>query len=518
MDFLTRLKIGQRLGLGFTLVLVLTVATGLFALNRITRVHGATTDLATNWLVAMRALGEYQFQLTRERRAEALYVMTDRPEQYEAQVAAVQTFKQAAARAWKRYADTVTAGEEQKLAKDVQQAQRRYDASLAQVLAIPHAQVGFFAAARAKYVDVSRIDFDALAAAVTADIAFQSRGGDAAYKASQDAYDQARLMIFALLIGAITIGASLAWFITRSITRPIARAVQVAETVAAGDLSSEVRVDGADETARLLAALKRMNDGLVTIVSQVLRSSDSIATGSNQIASGNADLSQRTEEQASNLQQTAASMEQLTATVKQNADTARQATQLANHASSAAADGGRVVGEVVSTMQEITASSRRIADIIGVIDGIAFQTNILALNAAVEAARAGEQGRGFAVVASEVRALARRSADAAKQIKTLIGHSVEKVENGSRLVDEAGQSIGNIVAQVRRVSDLVGEISAASVEQSTGIDQIGGAVSQLDQVTQQNAALVEESAAAADSLKQQAAQLAEVVSAFRVCA
>ncbi|MDE2160995.1 MAG: MCP four helix bundle domain-containing protein, partial [Burkholderiales bacterium] len=294
MDFLTRLKIGQRLGLGFTLVLVLTVATGLFALNRITRVHGATTDLATNWLVAMRALGEYQFQLTRERRAEALYVMTDRPEQYEAQVAAVQTFKQAAARAWKRYADTVTAGEEQKLAKDVQQAQRRYDASLAQVLAIPHAQVGFFAAARAKYVDVSRIDFDALAAAVTADIAFQSRGGDAAYKASQDAYDQARLMIFALLIGAITIGASLAWFITRSITRPIARAVQVAETVAAGDLSSEVRVDGADETARLLAALKRMNDGLVTIVSQVLRSSDSIATGSNQIASGNADLSQRT--------------------------------------------------------------------------------------------------------------------------------------------------------------------------------------------------------------------------------
>jgi methyl-accepting chemotaxis protein len=248
----------------------------------------------------------------------------------------------------------------------------------------------------------------------------------------------------------------------------------------------------------------------------VRSSSDSIATGSAQIATGNADLSQRTEEQASNLEQTAASMEQLTATVKQNSDTARQANQLATSASEAASRGGAVVSQVVGTMQDISASSKKIADIIGVIDGIAFQTNILALNAAVEAARAGEQGRGFAVVASEVRSLAQRSANAAKEIKTLIGQSVAKVDDGSKLVDEAGASMHDIVNQVKRVTDLIAEISTASIEQTQGIAQVGEAVTQLDQVTQQNAALVEQSAAAADSLKQQAAGLAELVRAFRV--
>ena len=241
-----------------------------------------------------------------------------------------------------------------------------------------------------------------------------------------------------------------------------------------------------------------------------------VATGSNQIAIGNNDLSQRTEEQASNLEQTAASMEELTSTVRQNADTARQASQLAQSASEAAASGGQVVAQVVATIQDIADSSRKISEIIGVIDGIAFQTNILALNAAVEAARAGEQGRGFAVVASEVRNLAQRSADAAKQIKSLIGQSVDKVEAGTRLADSAGQGMGEIVAQVKRVNDLIAEISAASAEQTQGISQVGDAVAQLDQVTQQNAALVEESAAAADSLKEQAARLAQVVQAFRI--
>ncbi|HJW10689.1 MAG TPA: methyl-accepting chemotaxis protein [Albitalea sp.] len=314
----------------------------------------------------------------------------------------------------------------------------------------------------------------------------------------------------------IVLAVGLCVVVTRSITRPIANAVKVAETVAAGDLSSRIAVTSRDETGQLMAALKRMNDSLVGIVGQVRSASDSIATGSTQIANGNADLSQRTEEQSSNLQQTAASMEQLTATVKQNADTAREATRLAGEASAVAAHGGEMVGQVVSTMDGISQSSRKIADIIGVIDGIAFQTNILALNAAVEAARAGEQGRGFAVVAGEVRSLAQRSAQAAKEIKSLIGESVEKVETGSRLVSDAGQTMGDIVSQVRRVSDLIGEISAASVEQSSGIDQIGDAVNQLDQVTQQNAALVEESAAAAESLKHQAAQLAQTVSLFRL--
>jgi len=324
------------------------------------------------------------------------------------------------------------------------------------------------------------------------------------------------LMVLGLSGLAVLLGAGLAWLITRSITRPLAEAVRITETVARGDLTNKGGATTRDETGRLLAALQNMIDSLVDVVGTVRASSDSIATGSSQIATGNADLSQRTEEQASNLQQTAASMEQLSSTVKTSADTARQAAALASSASDVAARGGDVVGRVVSTMEEITTSSRKIADIIGVIDGIAFQTNILALNAAVEAARAGEQGRGFAVVAGEVRNLAQRSAEAAKEIKALIGASVDRVEAGSRLVGDAGTTMEDIVTQVRKVSDLIGEISAATVEQTTGIGQVSGAVTQLDQVTQQNAALVEESAAAADSLSRQAAKLVDAVKVFKL--
>jgi methyl-accepting chemotaxis protein len=333
---------------------------------------------------------------------------------------------------------------------------------------------------------------------------------------SNQTYTNAKLALAAMVVVALVLGGAAAVLITRSITGPIGRAVQVATTVAAGDLSSRIVVRGNDETAHLLRALARMNDSLADIVGQVRVSSESIATGSAQIATGNADLSQRTEEQASNLQQTAASMEQLSGTVKASAETAGHASGLAADASAAAVRGGEMVGTVVQTMQDIAASSKRIADIIGVIDGIAFQTNILALNAAVEAARAGEQGRGFAVVASEVRSLASRSAEAAKEIKTLIVASVEKVEAGARQVDQAGMSMADIVAQVQRVSQLISELSSAAGEQSTGIHQVGDAVAQLDQVTQQNAALVEESAAAAESLRSQAANLAEAVQVFRL--
>jgi len=323
-------------------------------------------------------------------------------------------------------------------------------------------------------------------------------------------------MMAALAALASVLAGLLAYALTRSITGPIGDAVRVADTVASGDLRSRVDVGGRDEAAQLLQALQRMTVSLSGVVGTVRASSDSIATGSSQIATGNADLSQRTEEQASNLQQTAASMEQISATVSNNADTARQAAELASSASAVATRGGDVVGRVVSTMEEITASSKKIVDIIGVIDGIAFQTNILALNAAVEAARAGEEGRGFAVVAGEVRNLAQRSAEAAREIKSLIGASVERVEAGSRLVGDAGTTMDDIVMQVRKVADLIGEISSATVEQTSGIGQVSGAVSQLDHVTQQNAALVEESAAAADSLKHQAQKLVDAVAIFQV--
>jgi len=315
---------------------------------------------------------------------------------------------------------------------------------------------------------------------------------------------------------ALALGLAMAWMITRSITAPVRDAVGFAQAVAGGDLTADIRAQGRDEIAELLRAMADMRDGLVQIVRQVRSGADSILTGAGEIASGNADLSQRTEEQAANLEETAASMEQMNATVRQNADTAQTASQLAQSASGVAERGGDVVQRVITTMSDISTSSKKIADIIGTIDGIAFQTNILALNAAVEAARAGEQGRGFAVVAGEVRALAQRSAQAAREIKALIGQSVDNVDTGSRLVGEAGTTMTEIVSQVKRVADLIAEIGSATQEQTTGIGQVSEAVSQLDRVTQQNAALVEEAAAAADSLRGQAQRMNEVVGVFKL--
>ncbi|MBX3608770.1 MAG: HAMP domain-containing protein [Hydrogenophaga sp.] len=333
---------------------------------------------------------------------------------------------------------------------------------------------------------------------------------------SNDDFAINRNLMVATSAAAVAAAVGLALLLTHLIVKPIREAVRVAQTVAAGDLSSRIDVTNRDELGELQTALKTMNESLLRIVSEVRQGSESIASGTSQIATGNADLSSRTERQASSLQETAASMEQMNATAQTSAETARQATQLASSASHAAVNGGDVVSQVVATMDEINASSRKINDIIGVIDGIAFQTNILALNAAVEAARAGEQGRGFAVVAGEVRNLAQRSAQAAKEIKTLIGDSVDKVASGSRLVGDARTAMDDIVTQVRRVSDLMGELGAAATEQTNGIGQVNAAVAQLDQTTQQNAALVEESAAAAESLRTQAARLADAVGFFQV--
>jgi methyl-accepting chemotaxis protein len=352
--------------------------------------------------------------------------------------------------------------------------------------------------------------------ALDALIAFQSELMNITYDETNAEVSTTIWLMLGLMVTCALVGALIAWRLARTVTVPLGIAVNSADRIAAGHLNDEIHVEQRDELGQLLCSMKEMQSSLSRVVGTVRENAESVTTASAEIAAGNQDLSSRTEQQAASLQETAASMEQLTSTVKQNAENARTANQLAQSASSAAAVGGQTVKEVVTTMDEITTSSRKIGDIIGVIDGIAFQTNILALNAAVEAARAGEQGRGFAVVATEVRALAQRSADAAKEIRTLISQSVARVEEGSRLVHAAGNAMQDIVTRVTRVTDLIGEITHSASEQSNGIEQVNQAVTQMDQVTQQNAALVEESAAAASSLKTQATQLVEAVAVFRL--
>ncbi len=331
-----------------------------------------------------------------------------------------------------------------------------------------------------------------------------------------DTYDETRVLMGVLGAVILLAAALIAWRISASITGPVAKALEVANTVAAGDLTSRIEVDTRDEMGQLLQALKAMNESLARTVQTVRSGTETIASASGEVAAGSMDLSSRTEQQAGSLEETASSMEELTSTVKQNAENARQANMLADSASNVAARGGAVIEEVVGTMREIHQASGKMADIIGVIDGIAFQTNILALNAAVEAARAGEQGRGFAVVAGEVRNLAQRSAAAAREIKALIVDSTGRVEAGSKLVGDAGSTMREIVDSVRRVTDIMSEISAASAEQSSGIEQVNQAITQMDEVTQQNAALVEQTSAAAEAMQDQAARLAQAVSVFRL--
>ncbi|MES2072433.1 MAG: methyl-accepting chemotaxis protein [Pseudomonadota bacterium] len=347
-------------------------------------------------------------------------------------------------------------------------------------------------------------------------VALQADASQELAARTEAAGKQLTFSLFAIGAVALVIGVAFSIFLTRSITAPLRDALTIAKRVASGELTFREAITGQDEISELLNALKDMNDSLHRIVSEVRLGTDAIATASGEISVGNADLSSRTETQAGALEETASSMEEITATVKHNADNARQANQLVVAASNHAVKGGQEVGKVVATMSSIRESSRKIVDIIGVIDGIAFQTNILALNAAVEAARAGEQGRGFAVVASEVRNLAQRSAGAAKEIKTLIGDSVETVNSGGKLVDAAGKTMDDIVSSVKRVAEIMAEITAAGQEQSSGIEEVNRAITQMDEMTQQNAALVEQAAAAAESMEEQAANLAQTVSAFKL--
>jgi methyl-accepting chemotaxis protein len=515
MYFLKNLRIGSRLGLAFAGVLALMTVVAVVGLVGITRVNAGLRTVYEDRTVPLAQLGELTRLVVRNR----VLVMDMMAHPAAANVEKRNTELVANVEKGKgllaKYLATSLTPEEKKASEEFVAARTEYITE--GLLPTRDAVVA------GKPEDAERLyktKISPLAPAVEKAAAklVELQVSEAAAEFNRASATTSMVLSVSLgvtLLGLV-LGGLLAWAITRSITGPVAQAVKVAETVAAGDLSARIDTRGGDEIAQLLTALMKMTDNLTGIVAQVLQSSDSIATGSAQIATGNADLSQRTEEQASNLQQTAASMEQMNATVRQNADTARQATQLATSASTVAARGGEVVGQVVQTMQDITDSSRKIADIIGVIDGIAFQTNILALNAAVEAARAGEQGRGFAVVASEVRSLAQRSAEAAHEIKSLIGASVEKVEAGSKLVGDAGTTMTDIVTQVRRVADLISEMDAATREQTQGISQVSDAVNQLDQVTQQNAALVEESAAAADSLRQQAALLTDAIGVFKL--
>ncbi len=406
------------------------------------------------------------------------------------------------------------------LVAETQAALQTYESSVKEVARLLQSEpLSESSPALTQLADVARPLGDKVDELMTRLVERKNANADELNNETNQVYSSIRVLLISLTVGGVLVGVAIGLLLARNLTRQLggepAHAAEIAARIAQGDLTVAIHTQANDHTS-LMAAMKTMRDSLVRIVGEVRQGTDSIATASSQIAAGNQELSSRTEQQASSLEETAASMEELTSTVKQNGDNACQANQLALSASEVAIKGGSVVAQVVDTMDAINGSSRKIVDIIGVIDSIAFQTNILALNAAVEAARAGEQGRGFAVVAAEVRVLAQRSATAAKEIKELIDDSVSKVEQGSRQVGDAGKTMDEIVNSVRRVTDIMGEITAASQEQTSGIEQINQAVAQMDQVTQQNAALVEEAAAAADALQGQAGQLSQAVSAFKL--
>ena len=509
------LRIGAKLGAAFATIVLMTLALGAFAWIQLGAINNNVVDLATNWLPAIRALGEMQDTLGQVRRAEGQHVIAIATDQKKAQEERIRALARTLGEQEKRYEATLTPPEKPVYA-EYQKHRQAYLASAEQLMSLSIQGEDKLAEARTYYNGEARSTMQATFADVQKLTDLNLKGADEAYRGSQERFGQTQIWTSAVLLLSLVTAITLGVLLTRAIVRPLTQAVNVAEKLAAGDLTVTVEVSSKDETGLLLKSMAHMRDQFSLIVQRVRSNAEGVSSASAEIATGNQDLSDRTEQQASALEQTAASMEELNATVKHNADNARGANQLAQSASHVATQGGQVVSEVVNTMRGINDSSRRISDIISVIDGIAFQTNILALNAAVEAARAGEQGRGFAVVASEVRSLAGRSAEAAKEIKVLISDSVERVGHGSSLVDKAGATMADVVTSIRRVTDIVGEISAASTEQSSGVAQVGEAITHMDQATQQNAAMVEEMSAAANALRTQAAELVEAVAQFKI--
>ena len=508
---ISNLRVGPRLGLGFGVILLITALIALTGIWRIGALKDASERVATREIEQRTLVDDWAADIRLNWvRTEAFLKAID-PGYMEKLTTDTQATNTASETKAKRIEELVQNEKGKAMLATIAAARTAYSGKLAEIRDlhrggepnVPTMVDNDLRPLADKYLH----SLDELRSFMAAQLDESQRDTSTMAGASQ-------MLLGAGAVIAIVLGALLATIVTRSIVKPVQQGRLAAEKIADGDLTQVLDTRATDETGQLLHALATMQGKLATIVSNVRRNAEGVATASAEIAHGNNDLSARTEQQASALEQTSASMEQLGSTVRQNADNARQANQLALSASTVAAQGGDVVAQVVQTMKGINDSSRKIADIISVIDGIAFQTNILALNAAVEAARAGEQGRGFAVVASEVRSLAGRSADAAKEIKALIGTSVERVEAGSALVDRAGTTMTEVVQAIRRVTDIMGEISAASSEQSTGVAQVGEAITQMDQATQQNAALVEESAAAADSLRAQAAQLVEAMAVF----
>ncbi|EJL89648.1 methyl-accepting chemotaxis protein [Herbaspirillum sp. CF444] len=507
-------RIGVRLGIGFIAMLMLMAVMVGIGVWRLQGIGDATDDMVKNalqkernasqWHAAIKENGVRTFAVMRSEDAEFQKYFQTQIDAESKKVSDIQ----------KRVETAISSPEEKQLFDEVGKLRSAYRNAREDIFKMKAAGN----AEEAKQLTNTKLVkmMDDYSGSVMKYANYQTQVIDQAAQHINDSYQSGRTLLLSLGAIELILGGILGWLLTLSITRPLNEAVGIAETVASGDLTSHIDGSGKDETSKLLQALKTMNDNLLTIVGKVRSGTDTIATASSEIASGNLDLSARTESQAGSLEETASAMEELTSTVRQNADNARQANQLAVSASEVAVQGGSVVGQVVDTMGAINASSKKIVDIISVIDGIAFQTNILALNAAVEAARAGEQGRGFAVVASEVRSLAQRSSAAAKEIKTLIDDSVSKVDVGSKLVVQAGATMTEVVASVRRVTDIVGEISSASQEQSDGIEQVNQAITQMDETTQQNAALVEQAAAAAQSLQDQATMLTQVVSVFKL--